>query len=35
MEFIPKYKSKYNDTRINKDSYGFTPKYEVKPKTRS
>ena len=35
MEFITKYKSKYNDIKVKKDNYGFTPKYEVKPKVRS
>ena len=35
MEFIPKYKSKYNDIKVKKDNYGFTPKYNVKPKVRS
>ena len=35
MDFIPKYKSKYNEKREERDKYGFYSKYESKPKVRS
>ena len=38
MDFIPKYKSKYNDKndpKVEKDKYGFYSKYKSKPKVRT